>query len=201
MDKLEVYGFSGKMGSGKNYVSEKIFIPKLNHICPKNTLVMALADHFKVDACAKYNVNYDRIFIKKDDESRKMLQLAGTEEGRMKYGEDIWIRTLKTWMRIYAERGIERIIICDVRFPNEIDFIRSLDGKIIRLNAPNRNKNTVMRESGGDPIKFKSILSHASETALDGYTDFDYVIDNDYDDYERVPGEIDKIIENLTFRT
>ena len=52
---MEIFGFSGKIGSGKNYVSEKLFLPLLPY---KQTLVMALADHFKVDACSKDNLAY-----------------------------------------------------------------------------------------------------------------------------------------------
>jgi len=192
---MEVYGFSGKMGSGKNYVSEKMFIPKLNSINPKKTLVMAFADHFKIDACAKFNIDYNRIFVKKDDESRRMLQLAGTEEGRMKFGEDIWIKTLYAWMKVYADRGIERFIICDVRFPNEVELVKKLNGKVIRINAPKRNIDAVTRESGGNQDKFNSILNHSSEVALDNYDGFDYIILNDYGD--NAEEQIDKIIKNI----
>ena len=44
------------------------------------TMHLAFADHFKIDACSKHNLEYDRIFVKKDYESRKILQITGTEE-------------------------------------------------------------------------------------------------------------------------
>ena len=81
----------------------------------KNTVVLAFADHFKVDCICKHNANYDKVFGEKDFETRRLLQLAGTEQGRNKFGYDIWIRTLETWIKILNSRGVERFIISDVR--------------------------------------------------------------------------------------
>ena len=142
----ELFGFGGKQGVGKNYIAEKIFIPKLQR---KNTLVMAFGDHFKVDTCTKYNRPYESVFINKDFETRKILQITGTEEGRNKYGQDIWINTVDTWMRVYSERGIERFVITDIRFPNELEFIKSKGGTTIKIEAPNRNMTKLLYESGG----------------------------------------------------
>ena len=35
--------------------------------------------------------SFDKVFIKKDTTTRKKLQELGTEMGRNKYGDDIWI--------------------------------------------------------------------------------------------------------------
>jgi hypothetical protein len=176
---VEIYAFAGNIGVGKNYVSENAFAKQLS---PRPTLVTALADHFKVNACTKGHFTYDRIFVTKDEESRRYLQLEGTERGRMVYGEDIWVETLFMWMQIYINRGIRRFIIPDVRFVNEVELIRDIGGKLIRVNAPRRSKDRAMTEAGGDIVKYEKIISHPSETTLNGYSDFDYFINNDYDD-------------------
>ena len=85
---------------------------------------MAFADHFKIDAINKQNLQYDKVFGEKDNETRKQLQYMGTENGRDKYGQDIWINTLDTWMKLYHERGIERFIITDLRFKNEYEYLK-----------------------------------------------------------------------------
>jgi hypothetical protein len=192
-NNIQIIGFSGKIGTGKNYVSEKLFLPMLPQ---KPTLVMALADHFKVDCCTKDGVAYERVFINKDEQSRVILQKRGTEEGRVKYGDDIWIRTAETWMRLYAERGVQRFIITDVRFPNEVDWVNSLGGHVIRIEAPERNLFRLNMEAKGDCEKLAALAGHLSETALDEYMDdFLCIIQNDFNrDSTSLITEIDRII-------
>ena len=174
---MEVYAFAGNLKTGKNYVAEKLFIPLLPF---KNTLVMGFADHFKIDAINKENLKYEKVFGEKDDETRKQLQLMGTENGRDKYGQDIWINIVDTWMKIYNERGVERFIITDLRFKNEYEYLKSKNAKIIKIKAPNRQKENLK----GQDLQ---VLNHRSETELNDI-EFDYIINNDYND---------KIIEDL----
>ena len=53
-------------------------------------------------------------------------------------------------------------VVTDVRFPSEADAIREHGGILIRVN----------RDTG-------YVDNHPSETALDDYMDFDYIITND----------------------
>ena len=59
-------------------------------------------------------------------------------------------------------------IISDTRFPNEIESIKKHDGLTIRIN-----RDSVLRTG-----KVFDTDNHESETALDDYQGFDYVIDN-----------------------
>jgi CO dehydrogenase nickel-insertion accessory protein CooC1 len=110
---VEIIGLLGHQGVGKNYIAEKI-LPKL--LPNKNTVVLAFADHFKIDCISKYGAEYDKVYGEKDFKTRKLLQKVGTEEGRNKYGDDIWIKTLDNWIKTLNSRGVERFIISDVRF-------------------------------------------------------------------------------------
>ena len=83
---MEIIGLLGHQGVGKNYISEKI-LPSL--LEKKNYVVLAFADHFKIDCISKYNADYDKVYGEKDFETRKLLQKIGTEEGRNKFGYDI----------------------------------------------------------------------------------------------------------------
>ena len=60
---------------------------------------------------------------------RKMLQLMGTEAGRDVFHPDIWIHALERQID-----GVEDVVITDVRFPNEVEFVKSRGGKIVRLS-------------------------------------------------------------------
>ena len=58
--------------------------------------------------------------------------------------------------------GLGRVVIDDVRFPNEVEMIQRLGGKVIRIDRPGPAEST-----------------HASEIELDGFDGWDGVIVND----------------------
>lgn len=92
---------------------------------------------------------------------RLILQKFGTEACRTGIADNIWIAALEK--RIH---GYEDVVITDCRFPNEIDFIRSAGGKIIRVKR------------GDDPTPEELSKMHISETAWNNY-DPDFVIHNE----------------------
>lgn len=61
----------------------------------------------------------------------------------------------------------DKWIISDTRFINEVAAIKERGGVVVRVNRP--------ADVDENPAESK----HASETALDDYTDWDYVIEND----------------------
>ena len=92
---------------------------------------------------------------------RLILQKFGTEACREGIADNIWIAALEK--RIH---GYEDVVITDCRFPNEIDFIRSAGGKIVRIKR------------GDDPTPEELSKMHISETAWNHY-DPDFVIHNE----------------------
>lgn len=64
---------------------------------------------------------------------RLALQMMGTEAGREVFHSDIWLRSLERRMELYPN-----VVIADVRFPNEIDFIQSKGGFIVRIQRGNK---------------------------------------------------------------
>jgi hypothetical protein len=78
---------------------------------------------------------------------REALQLMGTEAGRNVFHEDIWVISL-------LNRSKDKnVVVTDVRFQNEIDYIQRSGGKIIR----------VVR--GEDPVWYRTLcgISKLSE--------------------------------------
>jgi hypothetical protein len=59
---------------------------------------------------------------------RKMLQIMGTEAGRDVIHKDIWLHCLERRIQ-----GYPNVVIPDVRFPNECNFIRKMGGQLIRV--------------------------------------------------------------------
>lgn len=155
--QVEVVGISGKVGSGKTFLSSQLintgFVP------------IALANHFKVDAVVKNGAPLEEVFgSNKSPEVRKLLQELGTEQGRNVHGDDIWIRIAEAWMFALYQNGVSHFVVPDVRFPNEVQWIQNLGGAVFRVVG-----------RGG---AFGDAANHISETALDDYNSFDAYIDN-----------------------
>lgn len=62
---------------------------------------------------------------------RYAMQTLGTEWARNLLSNSFWVDTL-----IGAIQGHERVVVSDVRFPNEADAIRKAGGKIIKIRRP-----------------------------------------------------------------
>lgn len=92
--------------------------------------------------------------------AREALQMVGTEIFRKMYS-NVWVdATLK---QIQQENSAFALI-CDLRFPNEVDGVKAVGGKTVRLTRDPNNGND----------------KHSSETALDNYdvANYDKIIDN-----------------------
>ena len=87
-----------------------------------------------------------------------LLQLLGTDIGRAIFGGNVWVDAVK---RDWAADGYPPIIITDVRFPEELVWIRSEGGLVVKVLA---DKRLAMVSS---VVKDGRSATHASETALD----------------------------------
>jgi len=99
----------------------------------------------------------------KTEITRVILQLYGTDIFRNRVNDNWWVNQMKE--RVLASDS-DIILITDTRFPNEIEemYVDSYETITIRIQ---RNINTQER-----------IASHASETSLDDWTEWDYVVEN-----------------------
>lgn len=177
---MVIIGICGKMGSGKDYIASKYIIPFLYSI-KRYPLQLSFADQIKVNVITKNNISFKDMYIQKNDYTRRLLQREGTEDGRNKFGDDIWINYHNTWTQIHMSRGIDTIITCDVRFKNEIEYIKKNNGILIKVVAPTRNELRLQQESSGDTAVYNRIKNHQSECDLDNLEDciFDIIINND----------------------
>ncbi len=70
---------------------------------------------------------------KKDTEVRRFLQTLGTEAVRNYLGEDAWLDAMDVQTQGKLADGKSRIVISDVRFPNELDYIKAWGGDVWRV--------------------------------------------------------------------
>ena len=112
---------------------------------------------------------------------RDLLQLLGTEAMRNGLHENVWVNALMSdytpnhYLIGAATRHLDDAtplypnwIITDTRFPNELEAAKTRNGISIKVHRPGSKSDAKQAQ-------------HASETALNNVTDWDYVISNDGD--------------------
>jgi hypothetical protein len=106
---------------------------------------------------------------------RFMMQKMGTEAGREVFHDQLWVHALARKAEQY-----KNVVIPDVRFPNEIEYIRNSGGFVIRVS---RGKDPKWFETARTANKTKDHSEmiknniHYSEWAWIGST-FDYQLPN-----------------------
>jgi hypothetical protein len=203
-----VVGVSGKIGSGKDYLTGKL-IEELNsrgrstaHTSFAKPLKEELGEIINLlkenrtlgryDASAlvaeRYNMTEEqagwlvtRLYPELDIEDldgwsrtlgvRGCLQLLGSEIRRAQnpsYWTDKFFAEVETIDADY-------VFVSDGRFPNEMDAIKSKNGVTFRLNIS--EETLLSRRMNRDGITYTDEqLNHMSETSLDDYEDFDYLV-------------------------
>lgn len=105
---------------------------------------------------------------------RHVLQHVGTELFRA-WIPDVWIRS--TLLRITSE---DKVVIPDVRFPNEAQAVKDAGGIVLLVDRPYLNIED----------------SHASEVAMDNYGQWDDILKND-GDFDNLYRQIDAVVDGI----
>lgn len=167
----KIIGINGKIGSGKSTISDMFsYLFKINNIDSKEfffayKLKKMVADLCDVDFELTMTQEGKNTYIEMYDMTLgELLQQIGTNL-RDTVNINIW--TINLFNQI-KHTSAKYCIISDVRFPNELDLIKSNNGISIRITRPDNLTNN----------KSKRDKNHASEISLDNHT-FDYEIIND----------------------
>ena len=127
---------------------------------------------------------------------RLVLQKWGTEVARTAWHDDTWIASLENKL----VKANNDIVITDVRFPNEIEAVRSAGGVVIRVvrgAEPEWYDLAVETNSGTFNHMAQAYPEvHPSEWAWIG-TDFDAVIDNNADGLDPLFAQVKSLVTNL----
>lgn len=111
----------------------------------------------------KKSAPIDWLSAEKDISLRYLLETLGTEWGREMICSDLWARIAEKRYR-ESEAGL---VIRDVRFPNEVDWLDRLDGILIHIIRPNHfNPEANPNHPSNKPLSIR---------------DYDKVIMNDAD--------------------
>ena len=157
----------------------------------KNYLIDRYPSHAKhvgkpfqkiLDKLLKLITKPENFYEEKTDISRIMLQRYGTEIFRDKIDNDFWVKKVIEHIKESSE---EVTIITDVRFPNEIEMLED-----------EKEFNVVTIRIERDIERNTEFSEHPSETALDKFDRFHYIVDNN-GSLEDLWNSMDVIFEEL----
>ena len=195
-----IISVTGKIGSGKDTVAQiiqectpyhkwevKKWAGKLKVIAelitgiPKEKFEDQDFKYTNLPECWDRQVQSGRYKTTQSMTVRDLLQLLGTEAMRNGLHENVWVNALMSEYTFthYAVGALDteltddmgmypNWIITDTRFPNELAAARTKNAITIKVHRPGSKSDEKQAQ-------------HASETALDNVTDWDYVISNDGD--------------------
>lgn len=149
---------SGKASSGKS-LSANIIKENTN-----NTILLAYADYLKM-----YAKNISGWDGSEDTKPRELLQQLGVELIKNNINENMLINRIIEDIKVYSY-FYDYIVITDARFPNEIESIKKEFDNVISVRI---NRNIYNLD--------KKYQNHSTETGMDEYNNYDYVIDNNSD--------------------
>ena len=157
---LNLY-FVGRAGAGKTYLC-KYLIEKYGYVQAKM-------------ANSVYMIAQSYLGMPVDKKDRKLLQYLGTDVGRDKISENIWVERflVDTWIAQETSRDLygKELLLCsdDVRFENEHKALKE-DGWIgIYLDVPDDLRISRLERRDGDAQV--NHLTHRSETSIDSFKD------------------------------
>lgn len=155
-----IYLICGKARQGKDTIST--IIRKIYE--EKGLKTLNLQFTFYLKRYARNIANWDG---SEETKPRILLQNLGVELIKQKIDDNMLIRRMIEDIKVYSY-FYDVITIDDTRFPEEIEDVRNNFNNVIAIKVV-RDENTSLRE-GRD---------HLTETALENYNNYDYVIHND----------------------
>ena len=173
---MRIFLLAGKAGSGKGEIAKLI---KEYYI-------------YKLEECAithysKYIKNFAKELSdwdgNEEDKPRKLLQDIGD---KMREVDSHFLTNNMIKDIAVYEKYVKNLIIADVRMPEEIEEIKENYDNVYAIYVENQfgeSKLTVEEQS------------HITETALENYNDFDYILANDVK--ENLKDKIFKFLEGI----
>lgn len=192
----KIVGITGYARHGKNTVGERFeaqgfrqfaFADALKSMALALNPIITVIDFgasFEERRLSDLVSNFGWEYAKSNPEVRRFLQVLGTEGVRDHLGEDSWVNALELEVR---KSGAKRVVITDVRFPNEANWVHSRGGRLIRVVRLNPDGTDF--ENGVDK-------THPSEKFVDTLPDDALIAARDL---ESLNAQADSIIGQILF--
>lgn len=106
---------------------------------------------------------------------RHVCQVVGTDVVRNMFpkllipdiGDNFWIKNFDIWYEKHKDKFGEDVVVSDVRFQNEVDYILSKGGFVFKITRPEM-----------DMKEIKDVDFHSSELCIDGIKNYNFEIIN-----------------------
>jgi hypothetical protein len=159
MHNAPVIGIHGLARSGKDTVANFIIAARGGYIYSFADPIRAMLVPLGVNMRDPYWQDHKEDVIPAIGKSpRQLMQTLGTEWGRELINADLWLILAKAKLLSFGHG----MVIADVRFENEADWVRAQNGRILHVTRPNNI----------------AVAAHASENGI-GVHDEDLVLAND----------------------
>ncbi len=148
--------------------------------CGKDTTCEMIDNYLMVKGLSSINLqfsSYIKMYAKEisgwdgseNSKPRTLLQQLGTDIIRKDIDNNFFIKRIIGDIKVYSYY-FDVITISDARFPEELDAVAEAFDNVykVRIERPNFNNSLDSKEK-----------KHRTETALDDYKDYDYIIIND----------------------
>jgi hypothetical protein len=186
-----IIGITGKKFNGKDTLG--IYLSKYGYqrMAFADPLKEVIKNIFNFNDAQLYGEDKERIDENWKISPRSAMQFIGTDLFRHQMnklmpdiGNEIWIKVIKRQIEdIWKQNPNQKIVLTDLRFPNEINLIKELNGIIIRVK---RKIDDTYSSIDND-----FIVVHESETYID-------VLEVDYDfDNNKTKTDLYKQFDNL----
>ena len=173
---------AGKARSGKSTVCW--YFKEVFEDNDKKVIVSPYTKYLK-----KYISDITGMEVTEDNKPRDLLQRLSSDLIKERLGyHDFFIRRQIEDLSIYSYFA-DVILIPDVRFPNEIESIKKAFSNVISIGVIRSDFISDLTKKQQEDI---------TETALDNYSDYDYVISNGMK--VDLKSEVNKIIDKINER-
>ncbi len=175
--KPKIYLLSGKARSGKNEVGDII----KNYY--KNKKSISLSYSYYLKDYVKRISGWDG---SEDTKPRDLLQQIGIELIKNKIDSKLLIRRLIEDIKVFSY-FYDVIIITDARLVDEVEVVKKEFNYVTTIRVKRNIDNNLTLEQ----------KEHLTETGLDDYNNFDYILENN--DYNDLKENVYKIISEVDY--
>jgi hypothetical protein len=147
METLQVIGLHGYAGVGKSTLAkelERLGWTRISLSTPIKEMLKAiglseddLANKNSPPALAAFN----------GKTTRYLLQTLGTEWGRNLVSPTIWVDLAAEKIKRLHMEGVCKVVIDDVRFPEEAEMVRSLGGSVVLIERRGHKNSGITNEA------------------------------------------------------
>ncbi len=176
---VRIVGLTGAAGSGKStaaaYLEREHGYKRMRFAAPlkdalRRILRGALLDDHTIERMIEGDLKEVPQPVLLGKTPRHAMQTLGTEWGRACIGGLFWVNLMRH--AIGALPAGTRVVVEDVRFENEAAMIRSLGGKVIRMEGRGGIAGSHQSEAGVDP----DMTCYNGGLLIETHRSFDYTL-------------------------